>query len=257
MSSRFTFTKNFLSASLETSFQTPVMFSARHRRQLGTNALLAVLPVIGAACAGLLIAGAPSWSLTELQVVARVHDAQNPVLDVVASMINAVFGAGAALVALIVFAWVLLVTRSWRVVLRVGIVLAVPWSCADVLKLVVRRPRPDSSLLQPLIVPDPATYSYPSGHTAFAAALCCALLLVVARRSWGRWGIAVGLLVVITTAWSRVYLGVHYPTDVLASALLVPVVAVATTRMTAAWSFLNPNVESPETGEQLGQQGGR
>lgn len=65
-----------------------------------------------------------------------------------------------------------------------------------------------------LLIPVPLDYSFPSGHTlvSFEGAVC------VWRRG-KRWGIAaLGLAAVI--AFSRMYLFVHFPTDILAGLLL-------------------------------------
>jgi len=102
---------------------------------------------------------------------------------------------------------------------------------------VVERPRPDPSLLSPAVIPDPSSFSYPSGHTAFAAALVCALILVLAPVGARAVPIVAGAVIVVLTAWSRVYLGVHYPTDVAASMLLVPVTAVALDRVLGRWGW--------------------
>ena len=79
-------------------------------------------------------------------------------------------------------------------------------------KLVFGRARP--ALWAPL---DPAPfYSFPSGHAMGAAALAVALgLLLAGRRGrWAGWGL--GALFVLGVGWSRLYLGVHFPSDVLA-----------------------------------------
>ena len=81
---------------------------------------------------------------------------------------------------------------------------------SDVLKAVIPRPRPH---LDPL-VPVPHTHSFPSGHatTSFA----CATVL-----AWAEPRLRLPLYVLAAAvAWSRVYVGVHYPVDVLAGALL-------------------------------------
>ena len=57
-------------------------------------------------------------------------------------------------------------------------------------------------------------YSFPSGHTADAFALAIAITLVVTKRRW----ILIPLYIwAVTVAYSRMLLGVHYLTDILAS----------------------------------------
>jgi undecaprenyl-diphosphatase len=85
-----------------------------------------------------------------------------------------------------------------------------------VLKAVFARPRPD-------VVPHltPAAFSsFPSGHSVSAAAVYLTLALLLARltdRTRLRlYVLSVAALVTLLVGFSRVYLGVHYPTDVLA-----------------------------------------
>lgn len=78
------------------------------------------------------------------------------------------------------------------------------------LKNLFARPRPflvDKSVM--LLIPAPLEYSFPSGHTAnsFAAAV----IIYGFYRKAG----AAALLVAATIAFSRMYLFVHYPTDIL------------------------------------------
>jgi undecaprenyl-diphosphatase len=93
------------------------------------------------------------------------------------------------------------------------------------LKAVIRRPRPD--IFTPLITM-PTDFSFPSAHTAQITAFCFCLLLIVGkdRLLWvGLLCLASGLLIGCV-AYSRVYLQVHFASDVIAG-ILVPIIWVA------------------------------
>jgi undecaprenyl-diphosphatase len=64
---------------------------------------------------------------------------------------------------------------------------------------------------------EPSGFSYPSGHSMGALALALALGIVVTRLSpkRARWVWALGLFYAVLIGLSRVYLGVHFPSDVL------------------------------------------
>ncbi|MER8036731.1 phosphatase PAP2 family protein [Streptomyces hydrogenans] len=121
------------------------------------------------------------------------------------------------------FAVVLLLARSGRRRLALwvaGTVLA-SLGVQQAVKALVGRERP--VWRDPV---DSASFAaFPSGHAMTAAVICGLLLWVfalVGREPWRGWGTAAGIAVVsvLGVGWTRVYLGVHWPSDVLAGWLM-------------------------------------
>jgi undecaprenyl-diphosphatase len=105
---------------------------------------------------------------------------------------------------------------TWR---RATGVVAGTYALNTAIKQIVRRPRPQLPGL-PALTSTPSTLSFPSAHasTSFAGALSYTRLGLPAVPLFA---LAKGL------ALSRLYLGVHYPSDILAGALLGALVAEA------------------------------
>jgi len=95
---------------------------------------------------------------------------------------------------------------------------AAMWSLGQILKRVVRRPRPYRSLASSrLLIDQPSGTSFPSSHPAVLLAF-----LIVASRNVGvpaQVRAALGGLTGVVGV-SRVYVGVHYPADVVGGLLL-------------------------------------
>jgi len=79
------------------------------------------------------------------------------------------------------------------------------------LKVIFHRRPPE--IVQPLLAP--SKYSFPSGHAMSATALATALVIIAWPTRW-RWVVApLAVAYALLVGVSRVYLGVHFPSDVL------------------------------------------
>jgi undecaprenyl-diphosphatase len=111
----------------------------------------------------------------------------------------------------------------WQRRRRAAIIVAVMWPLGQglvaLIKVIYHRARPE---LAPGEVPF-GGYSFPSGHTFTAVVTYGLLAALIAeqlpeRARWIPW--AGAALVIVGVGYSRVYLGAHYPVDVLGSLLL-------------------------------------
>jgi undecaprenyl-diphosphatase len=120
-----------------------------------------------------------------------------------------------ALIACLAFARAGLRPAALAVALSLGGAMLI----SDLVKLLVSRSRPPVEHLQAV-----SGSSFPSGHAtqagAFWLSLALALQAAGAPPRVTRPAAALALLIVLTVAASRVYLGVHYPSDVVAGVLL-------------------------------------
>jgi membrane-associated phospholipid phosphatase len=92
------------------------------------------------------------------------------------------------------------------------------WLCVELVKAVVRRSRPFVRVVQTRIVGGRARgRSFPSGHTSQAFFLAT---LMAQHFQIGFWAALILYTAAILVAITRMYLGAHYPRDVLAGAIL-------------------------------------
>lgn len=148
-------------------------------------------------------------------------------LDVLMPLITRLGNSGAVWIAL---ALCLLTGRKHR---KTGFALCCALAlevivCNGVLKPFVARARPcDVNTAIQLLIPRPTDFSFPSGHTA-ASFTAVSTLYFRRQKLW-----APALILAALIAFSRLYLYVHYPSDVVAGILLGPIFGFLGCRLAA------------------------
>jgi len=138
----------------------------------------------------------------------------------------------------------LLIRRRWRALVfwatSIGLVSALVW----ISKALYGRPRPPDTLVST------AGASFPSGHSATAAAVAIGLVLLFATLGKDRrhWYVAAASWATLMAA-SRVYLRAHWFTDVVAGVTLGATVALAVAILIDRWA---PPATSGEAGRRTG-----
>jgi undecaprenyl-diphosphatase len=154
------------------------------------------------------------------------------------SLVFTTLGATGAIliVALATCVVFLAVTRHWRPVIFIAVVMFGELAAFLTAAAVVKRPRPDVSHLDQHL----PTSAYPSGHEA---ATCClyiaiAILVIGHARGWWRWLFLVPAIAMpVLVALSRMYRGEHHPTDILGSLVF------AALWLTATSVLIKPNAD--------------
>lgn len=161
----------------------------------------------------------PGWA--DSSALTWIHDWRNPLLDRIFRVTTWVGSAFVLLPAAILLTAKLALRErhldAWLLSLGLGGAMFM----SQAAKTIFSRPRPE--LFDPLVAM-PASCSFPSGHTTHIAAFALCLALIVYRSSpssrLSRLITGLSVLLAASVGFSRIYLQVHYPSDVLAGAML-------------------------------------
>ena len=101
-------------------------------------------------------------------------------------------------------------------------ILAFNYLISETMKLIIQRPRPET-----LQLVHESSYSFPSGHTIASVSLCGILIYFILNSELDK-TLKIALTIILTIipiliAISRIYLGVHYGSDVLGGAILAAI----------------------------------
>jgi membrane-associated phospholipid phosphatase len=144
-------------------------------------------------------------------IILAIHQFSNPILDNLMRVVTQVGEAGAIAVVILAasyFAWRHSSVDALAILIGFGGAAALN----TMLKFLLTRPRP--ALFPPLVAE--SGFSFPSGHVTVSVAVFGYLAVLLWRGRHFGWAILSGALIPIV-AISRIYLGVHYPSDTLGS----------------------------------------
>jgi len=136
---------------------------------------------------------------------------RHPALDGAMTFITTLGNTGAVWIALSLVLLIIPRTRRWG--LRCALALLIGFLITNVaLKNIIQRIRPYEAISAlNILVPPEHDFSFPSGHATSSLAAAWALFRTAPRK----YGVP-ALVLAVLIALSRLYVGVHYPTDVLA-----------------------------------------
>ncbi|MBH8563520.1 phosphatase PAP2 family protein [Nostoc sp. CENA67] len=148
----------------------------------------------------------------DVPILLAVHSRAKPELDVLAVMLAKFGSFWTALPILSAIAVILLLRKRWR---SLAYLLTTSLGSAVInrtAKELMHRVRPH---LWQSSAPE-FDFAFPSGHAMTSMTLVVILLILTWASSW-RWLLLIfGSLYVIAVGWCRLYLGVHFPSDILA-----------------------------------------
>jgi membrane-associated phospholipid phosphatase len=164
----------------------------------------------------ILVGQHPQGLAWDVAILNTIHAAARPSLDIFAATLTNFGGFFGVLLIAVVIGLVLLYRQQWRSLLCLIITLLGTGILNLTTKALFHRPRPQ---LWDGILPHWG-YAFPSGH----AMASMSIVVIVIGLTWGsRWcwlAIFAGSIFVAAIAWTRLYLGAHYPSDILAGWLL-------------------------------------
>jgi undecaprenyl-diphosphatase len=122
----------------------------------------------------------------------------------------------------------LAVTRRWRPVIFVAVLMVGEVAAFLTIAAIVKRPRPDVAHLDSKL----PTSAFPSGHMAATTCLYVGIAILVIGHAHGWWRylfLIPAIVMPVTIALARMYRGEHHPTDILGSLLFAALWLTAAT----------------------------
>ena len=157
----------------------------------------------------------------EVDILYAVQEIHNPILDAIMVFVSTITNHGELWIAMGLLLLCFKQTRKTGFVVLTALLLMLITNNL-ILKNLIMRDRP--CWIDPtveLLVKCPDSYSFPSGHTASSFAAAVSILL------YHKKGGIFAVLLAAVIAFSRMYLFVHFPTDILGGIMIGSMIAIA------------------------------
>jgi membrane-associated phospholipid phosphatase len=189
-------------------------------KHLSGAILMGAILMIAVVLFGFVLAKSKAVTTIDLSVDRALSRAQVvPLTDIAAAIYKLFSPTGAIALTIVATLIIWAASRNWRSALTFAVVVAASWLSSDIVKILVHRPRPSAAALAHPYLPTPPDASFPSGHVVFAASIAIALIYLARSTTRVALVIVLGVVGTVVVAVAVVNLGVHYPTDVIASIL--------------------------------------
>ena len=154
----------------------------------------------------------------DLKIISCIQSLENGYLTIFYKMITIIADTYQSAIITILLVAILYIKKYYREAMFLAITMSTCGIAMPLLKNIFSRERPDFYRLIEI-----SGYSFPSGHTTSATTmyLTLAIILISIKKELNKYFVfSIALLGIAIIGSSRIYLGVHYPTDVMAGICL-------------------------------------
>ena len=156
----------------------------------------------------------------DFQILYLINNIHNNILDKIMITLTNLGDAGIIWIIISIILLFIKKTRKCGILMIISMILGLIIG-NGILKNLIQRQRPcwiDTNIL--LLIPNPTDFSFPSGHTL--ASFEASIMILLHSKKWGIPAIILSILI----ACSRMYLFVHFPTDILGGAILGTTISI-------------------------------
>ncbi len=150
------------------------------------------------------------------------NEMQNPILDAIVPIVYTILDIHVlplVIVILLIASWLLKIEKLKKILLLCLIALIFVTAIVGILKTVIVSPRPYLVLSNiRLLINDNGLNSFPSGHMTISLAILTVILMKIKNHKLIL--TVISIIYTLFLAFSLMYAGVHYPTDIIAGTLI-------------------------------------